>query len=274
MSTIHNPVNFEPRDYKVIGYIDNQPPPFYHSNALAWQKAMDNWREDIKRLNVSGSLHRCCHCGNGTVRYITICTHKPSGTNVVFGTDCTERLSFEGASSFKAAHIRTHAANMAAAFARKEKREKVLAENPGLAEALASTTNSFIMNVAIRFEQYGELSERQIASVISANARDIEYAARKAAEKASAGPVPTGKRIEFTGVLVSRKQQDSQFGVVTKCLIRLDNGSKIWMTEPAACVASIGDRCTFRATVEASKDDLSFGFGNRPHFISAETPSK
>ena len=45
------------------------------------------------------------------------------------------------------------------------------------------------------------------------------------------------------------------------------------MTEPAASLdggVAKGDRVTIRATVEASKDDPSFGFAKRPHFISTE----
>lgn len=272
MSTIHNPVNFEPTDYVVVDYIDNQPPPCWTSNIPAWQEAVTKWREHIVSLKVQGGIHRCCHCGNGTIRYVTVCLHKPSGRNVAFGTDCTKRLCFEGASAFKAAYIRTKAANMAAAAAKLARMQVVLDEHPGLAEALARTENGFIADVASKFERYGELSDRQIEAVISAAARDQEFKARREAEKANRGPVPVGKRIEFEGVLTSRKQQDGFYGIVSKCLIKLDNGAAIWMTEPAACDANIGDRVKIRATVEASKDDPGFGFASRPHFLGVIKP--
>lgn len=267
MSTIHNPVNFEPTDYSVIDYIDNQPPPFCGGPVAAWAQEVESWRVHVRSLKVQGGIHRCCHCGNGTIRYVTVCRHEPTGQNVAFGTDCTERLSLPGADAFKALHIRTAAALAAAAAKRQAQRQAILDANPGLAEALARTSNSFIADIARKFEQYATLSPRQIEAVIAAAKRDAEYKARRVEEAATRGPVPTGKRIEFTGKLVSRKQQESQFGIQHKCLIKLPNGSAIWMTEPAGCNVELQGEVTIRATVEASKDDPSFGFAKRPHFI-------
>lgn len=283
MSTIHNPVNFEPTDYSVVAYLDNQPPKPPHAgyalvNAEAFNRMMAEWRADVeawearwKALDVDGSKHRCIHCGNGNVRYITVCRHAPSGRNVCFGTDCTERLNLPGADAFKAKFIRTQVNTYALHLEKLAKQAALCEAYPGLADALQVKNNNFIADIRAKFEQYGELSDRQCEAVIAAAQREKEYQAKREAERANRGPVPTGERITFSGVLVSRKDQESQFGLQHKCLIKLDNGSAIWMTEPSAmwdANVTKGDSVTIRATVEASKDDASFGFAKRPHFIS------
>ena len=279
MSTIHNPVNFRPEDYEVIDWVDNRPPEFYPAFNLYGEdlKAFYNqqaaarkqWQDHITALDCDGGVGRCIHCGNGNVRYMEICLHKPTGRNVAFGCDCVERLGFAGHSEFRLAHIRTHAANMAAAKKRYDAQQAILQANPGLAEALAATGNTFIADVARKFNQSGTLSANQISAVLGSAKRDAEFKARREQEKANRGPVPTGNRITFSGILKSRKVQDGFYGIQHKCLIKLDNGSAVWMTEPSACNAEIGDVVTIRATVEASKDDASFGFAKRPHLISS-----
>lgn len=291
MSTIHNPVNFNPQDYTVVHYLDNQPPkpppagafgPGYAGACAQWQEMLEAWRAEIARLNVQGGIHKCCHCGNGMVRYVAICLHQPTGRNVCFGSDCVERLALPGASEFKAKHIRTHAANEAARLARLGKIAATFASNPGLEDAFknASPKNSFVADVFRKLEQYGELSEKQVVAVLASVQRDADYAARKAAEQATLGPIPTGKRIEFSGVIVSRRVDDSPFGSVVKCLIKLDNGGKIWGTQPAD-ISNNPDawpvhqtRVTIRATVEAKPGEPTFGFMNRPHLIKAEIIAK
>ena len=231
MSTIHNPVNFEPRDYSVVDYIDNHPPEPPHAGYAAcnlmaynqmieeWKKERDAWHARIKALNVQGGIHRCCHCGNGNVRYITVCRHEPSGQNVAFGTDCTERLSLPGAYAFKAKFIRTAANTHAIHMEKLAKIAAIMEAYPGLAEALQVTGNNFISDIKHKLEQYGELTDRQIEAVIAAAQREKEYRKRREEEKANRGPVPVGARITFTGILISRKVQESQFGEQNKCLI-------------------------------------------------------
>ena len=282
-STIHNPVNFEPSDYEVVDWIDNQPPKFYpvfglYGEALerAYQRQEDErraWQKRVDDLNCDGGIHRCVHCGNGNVRYMEICFHKPSGRNVAFGSDCVARLGFKGHNEFKIEHIRSHANNMARAAAKLKARKEFLLKHEGLEEALTKGVergNPFVAKMDVAVYEYGRLSEAQIAAVMDSARRDAEIAARKAkwkAEKAAAGPVPTGKRIEFTGVILSFKVVDTGFGPTTKMLVKLENGSKIWTSRPIALAADKGDTVKLRATVEASDTDKTFGFAKRPHLL-------
>ena len=79
---------------------------------------------------------------------------------------------------------------------------------------------------------------------------------------ASATPVPEG-RIEVEGTVLVVKWQDSDYGGSYKMLVE-GTGWKVWGTVPSTLDLHGGDRVTFTATVEASKDDPAFGFFKRP----------
>jgi hypothetical protein len=225
------------------------------------------------------NIHKCRHCGNTNVRYIVCCNHIPSGKHVVFGDICVDRLSFANRDAFKAAQVRARAEQGNARLRVFAAREKFLAEQPALAEVLKNTDlkapvharNDFARDIVAKLNEYGSLSPRQVECLLASLQRDVEYAARKAAEVAEIkGPVPTGSRIEFEGEVVSKQWRETQFGGAFKILVKLANNSKIWMTCPAKGVEQLdrGIRAQFRATVEASKDDVSFGFGNRPSLLA------
>lgn len=115
--------------------------------------------------------------------------------------------------------------------------------------------------------------------------------------EAAAHPAPTG-RVAVTGEIVSCKVQESDFGTQYKVLVKDDQGFKVWCSLPSAQRSEqhdlfydwvqekgsyLGDfgpwcffvgtgdfqgvkgrRITFTATLEPSKDDVSFAFGSRP----------
>jgi hypothetical protein len=123
-----------------------------------------------------------------------------------------------------------------------------------------------------------ELSEAQVALLVRALERVRKYQGAKvaqAAEKAAAGPVPTGK-VTVEGEVVSQKFVEGQFGTTHKFMVKLDNGARVWSSVPKALSCNpfkrnaLGDwegngsRVRFTATVEASKDDPTFGFASRP----------
>ncbi len=304
--TIHHAVNFHPEDYTILDYLDNQPPRWYppmfcvgmpydqfqqvmEDHRKAHAEAMERWRAEMDsffphRRQEQPSIRHCTHCGNGMVRYIVAVRHNPTGQNVVFGSECVARLGFANQNAFKLAQIKSRAEAGHARMKVFAAREKFLADNPAFAAVINNTEelanpvhakNDFVRDIISKLNQYGSLSEKQVAAVVSSLQRDHEYAARKAAEAAKPkGPVPVGKRVEFAGVIVSSKWQENDFGGCTKILVELDNGARVWMTAPAALGDVVkGSKHTFRATVEASKDDPSFGFGKRPHLVASETPA-
>ncbi len=56
-----------------------------------------------------------------------------------------------------------------------------------------------------------------------------------------------------------------RFGAQWKMLVKTDAGYLIWGTVPAGIAsAAKGERISFTATVEPSKNDRKFGFASRP----------
>lgn len=85
---------------------------------------------------------------------------------------------------------------------------------------------------------------------------------KKAEQYAAAADCPSG-RVEISGTVVSvRKPDPDDRFPQTKILVVADSGFKVWGSRFAN--AEKGDRVTFTATVEPSKDDKKFGFYKRP----------
>ncbi|MHB8503434.1 MAG: hypothetical protein ACYDHE_21130 [Candidatus Acidiferrales bacterium] len=126
-----------------------------------------------------------------------------------------------------------------------------------------------IRDIVGKLVKYGSISEKQtnfIKSLLTKiERRPIIEAARKA-EHEAAGPVPTG-RVRLTGTVLSVKtvERATRFygddGLSTKVLIRLENGSKVYGNRFANVEKD--QVVTFKASVEASKDDAKFGFFKR-----------
>lgn len=297
--SIHHAVNFHPEDYEVLDYLDNRPPSFeefapffgapagsYEAARKAHDAARAAWNAEMDlyfphRREQQPSIHHCTHCGNGNVRYIVAVRHNPTGQNVVFGSDCVVRLNFKNQSDFKAAQVRARAEAGNARMAAYAARVQFLAVNPAVQAAIEDLTNKpeaharndFARDILNKFNHYGEMSQRQAECFVSSLKRDHEFAAKRAAADAEPkGPLPTGRQ-EFDGEILSVQVRESQYGPVKKILVKLENNSKVWMTLPAAASsASRGEKMRFRATLEVSKDDPSFGFGKRPTVV--EVPAE
>jgi hypothetical protein len=121
---------------------------------------------------------------------------------------------------------------------------------------------SFLESVISRLESYSSLSEKQVAVLIKAWGRANDRAREDAEPK---GPAPTG-RVEVTGEVIGVKNQVSQFGDQLKMIVKLENGSKVWVSVPASLLGQDirGKTIELTATFEVSKDDPHFAFGKRP----------
>lgn len=277
MATIHNPTNFEPRDYEVLDYLDNKRPVYVGEGADAFAETVKFWEQDMEAAlgaNWRTSKGRCVHCGNGRVRWITVCQHVPTGERVVFGSDCTDRLGFANKVAFKLALLKSRADARAESFKAFTKREKFLAATPELAPVVAGkdepvhAKNFFLHDVLGKLFKYGDLSPRQVSAVVASFNKDLSFAARAAVEAAEVkGAAPSGKA-EVTGEVLTIRSQEGAYGVVTKMLVKLVNNSKVWVTVPSGGGIQRGDTVTVRATWEVSKDDQSFAFGKRPFLVN------
>lgn len=282
MATIHNPTNFDPTAYEVLDYLDNKRPVYVGEGSEAFESTVKFWEADM--MDALGpdwrtKKGRCVHCGNGRVRWITVCNHLPTGDKVVFGSDCTDRLGFANKVAFKLALLKSRADARADSLKAFTKREAFLAANPPLAAVVAGLSdpvhakNGFLHDVMAKFFRFGDLSPRQLAAVVDTFHKDLTFAARKAVEDAEPkGLAPSGKAA-VTGTVLSIQDRETDFGVVTKTLLKLANNSKVWVTLPgAASNVKRGDTLSLSATWEVSRDDKSFAFGKRPHLLS-HTPA-
>lgn len=305
--TIHNETNFKPEEYEVLEYLDNQPPKMfmplyffgmnmveyeeqvtaarteYEARRAQWNAEMDQYFPH--RREEQPSIHKCTHCGNTQVRYIVAVRHVPTNQNVVFGDVCVERLGFANHNAFKAAQLRAKAAQGNASVAVYNKRLKFLDAHPDFKTVLDNPVeighpvhakNGFLADILAKFNKYGYLSENQVNAFLKSVVRDHEFAARRAQEAAiPKGRAPTG-RVVITGELVKVKTVTDQRGFnSTKMTLKLSNGARVYMTMPSSYdYASYpeGSKVAVRATITASRDDQSFGFGKRPTLISAEAP--
>jgi len=121
-----------------------------------------------------------------------------------------------------------------------------------------------------KLEEFGTVSEKQ-----------IDFA-RKCFEELNgvapvAGNAPEGKGIAVEGEVVGIKMVADNFsyggGEITKLIVQLDTGAKVYGTAPSALLfdeeanAPIelkGKRINFTANFEVSDDDKGFGFFKRP----------
>lgn len=279
ISTIHNPTNFEPTDYTVEDYLDNQHPKYFGQNLDLFEHEQVLWRNEMTRTfgaDYINKIHHCIHCGNSNVRWITAVRHLPTNEVVVFGSDCTERLGFANKVAFKLAQLQARAEARKVRFVIYNKRTEFLTANPAIADALTHieelqhTKNFFAKDVLRKLDQWGVLSVAQVNAVINSLQRDNDYAARAAAEAVeSKGAAPSG-RVEVTGIVLSVKNQESAYyeGIVTKLLIKLANNSKVWCTRPSGSSIERGDTVTIKATWTVSPTDTAFSFGKRPILIN------
>jgi hypothetical protein len=145
--------------------------------------------------------------------------------------------------------------------------------------------NDFLVSVSDQLSRKGQLSEKQTDAVrrfaTRETERQVRIAAQRAADAVNGKPAPAG-RVTVTGEVLSVKEQESDFGLVRKMLVRGD-GFKVWVTVPealssaiafersetyetySATVASLkGRTVTFTATLVPSEDDKFFAIGKRP----------
>jgi hypothetical protein len=275
---VHSPTNLVTEDYEYLFAADLETPWALGLASTPEGKAFLAELNNYAPETAHRGSHQCHHCG-AWIRYVAWLRHMPTGYTIVVGETCLDNR-------FSVATPVFQAMRKAAALDRKAQRiRKLVAEFQAANEDLgwmgikkhedrvaampaASANNGFIHDVARKLNQYGTLSERQVQAIRNAVVRDAKWAADKAAEAtaeqaAPAGPVPTGK-VTITGTVVSRKWHDSDYGSTIKLTIKLENGSRVWVTEPGKVQAQVGDTITLNCNVTASDKDNTFGFGKRP----------
>jgi hypothetical protein len=306
---IHAPKNFDPVDYEVVDFLDNKSPDYsaIFLGALsmgATSEACAAIVEEQRRLyqerifehfpnwRTGGddhtSIFQCNHCG-AHIRWVAVVEHKPTGKKLAFGDICADRVGIESRDAFRSKFIKDRAALEAKALENKLRRQAFLEGNTDVVEYLAGKEydrNEFIASLAEQLTRKGELSEKQVAAVRKNIIRDAEFAARRKAEAANAGPFPEGRQT-IEGEVVSVKEKEGFDGEPSyKILVKLDDGNKVYGSIPKPIAewvareradhrryegwlyslreALTGRRVKFAAAFEVSDRDEHFGFYRRP----------
>jgi len=273
---IHRPSAIIPEDYSFVAFdfikIENLG-DCYVLNGERARKA-----EHMARTGGKYSQHE--HGGNcyvcGSVNAIYTCTfyHEKTNTYIRTGQDCAEKLDMS-CGDFNAFRAAVQDARAAQAG---KKKAQVILEDESLGAAWAIYTAAILPNfdeerivrdIVSKLVKYGNISDRAskyLGILLNKIENRAAVQAKREAEKAAAAPCPTG-RIVISGLVLKTEVRDGYYGVALKMLVKHDTGWMVWGTAPRSLESSNiqrGDRVSFTATVEPSKNDSKFGFCKRP----------
>jgi len=271
---IHSPANLNPEHYEFVLAFDaaegarSEEAVQYRINVIAPLLAAAAAAHTAGRV-AYGDATRCDHCG-AHIRYVGLFRHIPTGDILAIGETCAEgRMTYSEAEFDrlrKAAALDRQAQRILIEWTDFKAQRELSVDW----DALAASENDFIADVLRKGRNYGNLSDRQVDAIVKAHARDLEYAARRAAEAANAlptTPVPTGDGLTIEGKVLSTKWVENDFGCTLKMLVEVEvDGAafKLWGSVPRAIDPERGDRVRFVGNVERSNDDEAFGFFKRP----------
>jgi hypothetical protein len=195
---------------------------------------------------VFGSPGKCGSCGAWFV-YGELWRHDLTGDLVHLGHDCALKYGLmmdRSAAELANGRARAAVATQIHRAERAEERAAFLAANPGLAEAFevgdaqsVDRAPQIIADIAARFVEFAQLSEKQIALVLRL-ADEIKNPKPVAPEDVHV-PAPFGKGVTFEGVITSAKLRTSDWGTSWKISIKVaaEGGSWIaWGSAPAGVV--------------------------------------
>jgi hypothetical protein len=275
---VHAPSSaaFDPSLYTCYGCYDNSPEVAFIGN-----DPLQEYREQIQSLVArgyrcgKGSIGVCGHCGAG-LRYFALLVRDDVKQFIHVGEQCLDnRFQVETAAEFQ--NLRK-SAKLNRERATRDERIAALRQNPAIARLLDGgrdvEASEFLYDVRSKALEHGRLSDGQIAAV----ERAVEPIFRRDAERrrlAEAGVKAPEGRVEVTGVVLSVKEEQSQFGTAIKIVVKSDDGWKVWTTAPASLLsdvrlidevrgALVGKRIKFVAALTRSPSDAAFAFGKRP----------
>lgn len=293
----HGEAALEPSAYSFEFWFDNQPwrdlPGWEHPDVIQAVRKMRQRVEEKRDLlrDRSTSVYkphgRCAHCGNW-IRYHVVLRDRRDDALIAVGQDCADNRF--GRSDDEWAEYKDRLDRMRAEAARGEKRMAIREQFPEAADLLETCLEEreeeienghgrglgwsqefedrwpdFVVDVATRSYRHGRLSEAQAEAVVDAVPEHRDRRARWREEAESRPPVPEG-RVDVEGEVLKVEMRENGYGGRVVMTVRSDDGWTVWGTAPKAFRWDVekGDRVRFRAEIEASDDDESFGFYSRP----------
>lgn len=221
------------------------------------------------KFAATGGTGKCSICGAAFL-YGDIWVHEATGEHLHVGHTCADKYSMlADRSAFEMAHnrLKEAAAKELLKSQKAEARRDFLNKHPGLEEAL-KTNHNIVQDIASRFDQYAEMSDKQVALVMK-----LAADAQKPAEKRVAAP--TG-RTTFEGTVVSCKRQNPEFSDRVVMTVKMETAEGSWMawgTVPADIARAqtaeglkslVGKKVHLTATLE---------IGREPHFAFMKRPT-
>ena len=285
---IHKPSSINPADYLYV--------TVEYEKGMSWKELahlQTDLQRHMERTGGKWSTHEhggTCHVCGAWAQYTVVFHHPKTNTYIRTGFDCAEKVGIGDAALFRT--FRKQVKDIRDRKAGKAKAELTLTEaGVGRAwmiyemstdelrelEAYDGKVYSWayltLRDIVGRLVKYGSVSEKQIDflgklvnQIDGAKQARIEKEAERAAEKANASPVPDdNERHIVAGVVLSTKYVDTMYGESFKMLLKTEEGYKLWGTVPSAIDnLDRGDKISFVARLERSKDDDYFGFYKRP----------
>lgn len=218
-------------------------------------------KASYERYEAAGSQlkNRCACCGR-SISWTSVIEHLPTGTFWPVGRACAEKIE-NLQPLLKDIARATVALGERVTSERRERAFRATASTEVIAALDWAKTgvNDTAKDIAAKLRSRGALSEKQIAFLVNLHKRDLAYRA------SLTGGLAAGKQT-LTGTVLSTRVQTDLYtrGAkdITKALIQLANGCKVWGTAPAGTAK--GAEVSFSATVEVSAKDPAFGFYKRP----------
>jgi len=225
-------------------------------------------------------------CGSVNAIYTVLFYHQKTNTYVRMGQDCAQKCEMGDERAFKA--FKAGIDDARKLHAGKTKAKATLAEF-GLDRAwtvyeetlkigafVAQKEEATIFDLVGKLISYGSLSDKQtdfLRGLLTRIDTRAERMVQREQERASAKPCPTG-RLDITGIVLSVKETESDFGPCIKMTVKSDDGWVCYGTVPSNLSLfqdgdvqrglKHGDRVTFTAALTPSDRDNKFGFFKRP----------
>lgn len=264
---IHSPTNLVTEDYEFAYAYDAHP---HEGSRSAAQPILNALLADGYYFDQVHGGDTCDHCG-ARLRYVAVMKHLPTMTLIKVGETCLDNR-------FELATPVFHALRKQAKLNRErvkltDKREGFLAI-PANREAFEFADErvqagdygfeGFYHTFVHKVNRYGDTSEKFVAAILRAKARDAEFAAKRAFDALTASPVVEGSAVQITGTVLSTKFQQNAYGGRLVMTVKDDRGFKVWGSVPSGLNVEKDDRVSFLANVEKSDRDETFGFFKRP----------
>lgn len=250
------PSVFDPADFAVETYVDLEEfrDGGFSGHIREWEQDIiaifgDRGRAFVENNDFDGNpLWVCDHCGAQNLRYIAAVRQISTGAIFVFGSSCVARAELNDRQELKLVQLRKEAANRRLRALNREKAANYLNANEDIRAFILSIPRGehgeakhsfgFINSMDEALNKYGELTPRQaevLRKVIAEQPERERIEAERAERDANKGPAPEGRQT-VRGEIVSVKAKDGYMpGEVSyKMVVRLENGSAVWVTVPRA----------------------------------------